>query len=280
MSPFFSVIIPFYKRDNLLLEALESVCNQSYREYEIILINDGSPSISNKLQKFLKAHAEIRYMEQPHSGFPGQVRNRAALQARGEWLAFLDSDDLWAEQTLERCKELIDSGAFPLIHSREQWLRDNRTISQRKQRHKREGDIFQDALKKCIIGPSTTVMRRDLYTELSGFREDLEIAEDYEFWLRYCARYRVSYIEEPLVIKRMGPWEQLSTKYEEIEIFRIEGLQTLVDENYFSPEKQALATAELARKCQIYGLGAEKRGHLEQAATYFSLAKTYGYVTF
>ncbi len=301
MIPLFSVIIPFYQREDLLLEALQSALNQSCKEYEIILINDGTPHISDKLQRCIADYPVIRYVEQPHSGFPGAVRNRGVAHATGEWLAFLDSDDLWVPHKLERCKAYIngagstamsagtDSTAlhlhnlpkvYPLIHSREEWIRNGERVSQRKQKHAREGDIFFDALKKCIIGPSTTVMRRDIFLELGGFREDIEIAEDYELWLRYCDRYKVSYIEEPLVIKRAGPWEQLSTKYQEIEIFRIHALKELVDREIFTKDHQQEASQELARKCHIYGMGAEKRGDQHRADTYYSLANRYNPVTF
>lgn len=279
MIPLFSVIIPYFERDNLVVEAVRSVLAQSYTNYEIILVDDGSSYMSEPLRQIIEQEPAIVYISQQHSGFPGQVRNVGAAQARGDWLAFLDSDDVWYAQKLQRCKEFIDTNgsACPLIHSRERWVRNGRVVSQRKQRHQRQGDIFVDALKKCIIGPSTTVIRKDIYHKLGGFREDLEIAEDYEFWLRYCNRYRVAYIDEPLVEKRAGHWNQLSTKYDEIEIFRIEGLKDLVDRKVFTLDHQLLATQELGRKCHIYATGAQKRGNLQRALRYKALAEQYGH---
>jgi hypothetical protein len=95
--------------------------------------------------------------------------------------------------------------------------------------------IFEDALKKCIIGPSTVLMEASLFREAGGFREDLEIAEDYELWLRITSRYSVAYLDEALTVKRAGHPGQLSEKYGSIEYFRIKALEPLVDSRWFDP---------------------------------------------
>ncbi len=258
----------------MLLEAVQSVLAQTLVPKEIIVVDDGSTepieSIIAEIQSPL-----VRYIHQPHTGMPGQVRNVGVSQAEGEWVAFLDSDDLWYPEKLEQTAALITSDTAPLIHSKERWMRCGSEVSQRKQRHQRRGNIFQDCLKKCIIGPSTVVMKRSVYEGLGGFREDLEIAEDYEFWLRYCNIYPVEYVNKPLVEKRAGDWEQLSVKYNEIEIFRIQGLRDLVDRGVFYANNQILAKSELVRKCEIYSKGAEKRGLFAKAEEFAHLAKTY-----
>jgi len=121
----------------------------------------------------------------------------------------------------------------------------------------------------------------------------MEVAEDYEFWLRLTARYPVAYLDEPCIIKRAGQWDQLSEKYGGIEKFRIHGLSRLVREGWFlrSPGDDsvggdcspgtvlphdplrpaalhALAKAELEKKCTIYAAGCEKRGRMEEAERY------------
>jgi hypothetical protein len=148
-------------------------------------------------------------------------------------------------------------------------------VSQAGQRHKRSGDIFIDALKKCIIGPSTVMMRRELFEEFGGFREDLEIAEDYELWLRITAKYPVGYIDEPLVIKRGGHLDQLSEKYGQIEIFRIKALLLNLEAGTFRGDQRDLAARELARKCRVYANGCEKRGKSEEARHYREIAGRY-----
>ena len=206
---------------------------------------------------------------------PGEVRNRGVEAASGKYLAFLDSDDLFTPEKLARQHAALEAGDARLFHTRELWLRNGRTVSQAGQTHSREGDIFSDALKKCIIGPSTVMMEAELFRETGGFDETLEIAEDYEYWLRLTSRYAVGYIDEPLTVKRAGNWYQLSEKYGQIEIFRIRALKDLVDRGFFPQERMVEARAELSRKCRIYATGCRKRGKVGEAAEYERYAVRY-----
>jgi len=212
---------------------------------------------------------------------PGAVRNRGGEAARGAYLAFLDSDDLWSPKKLEKQLVLMETcrmhsgrmNTCRFSHTGERWLRRGedgtvREISQAGQKHRSRGDIFDDALKKCIIGPSTVMMERALFEELGGFREDLEIAEDYEFWLRATAAEEICYLDEPLTIKQAGHGDQLSEKYGHIEYFRLIGLKALVDSNWFPHHRRTAACRELARKCRIYAAGCRKRGRGEEALQY------------
>jgi hypothetical protein len=132
--------------------------------------------------------------------------------------------------------------------------------------------IFDDALKKCIVGPSTVLMEASLFREAGGFREDLEIAEDYELWLRITSRYPVAYLDDPLTVKRAGHGDQLSERYGSIEYFRIQGLKGLIESGRLTGEQ---AIEELIRKCRIYAAGCRKRGRYEEASSYEVLADQY-----
>jgi glycosyltransferase involved in cell wall biosynthesis len=325
-APLVSVVIPAYNRPRLVQEAVESVLAQTFGDLELILVDDGSTDETPAVLAELAAQASrsapgtpvptagepvgrITVHRMAHDGHPGAVRNRGAELAEGRYLAFLDADDLWYPQKLERQLQLPDPPR--LSHTREQWIRNGREISQKGMDHAREGWIFEDALKKCTIGPSTVMMERALFEEHGGFREDLEIAEDYELWLRITARHAVAYLDEPLTVKRAGHGDQLSEKYGQIERFRIEALRDLVQSGYFercdaergpaggggfgdagegaahpgapagggatnaSPPTAPLALAELARKCRIYAAGCEKRGRLEEAEAYRAEASAY-----
>ncbi len=256
-----SVIIPVFERYERFVEAVESVLRQSFKGFELIVIDDGSED--QRIEWFSLSNS-VRYLKIEHSSKPGFVRNRGVEIARGEYIAFLDSDDMWNFKKLETQLSFMKKNSFKISHTKELWVKNGKIISQKKQKHKREGDIFKDALKKCIVGPSTVMMERSLFEEFGGFREDLEIAEDYELWLRILSKYEIGYINTPLTIKRAGNWPQLSEKYGQIEIFRIEGLKKLVEERFFQGEKMEIAKKELLRKIDIYMKGLRKRGKVEE----------------
>lgn len=268
-NPLISVIIPVFNRYELALEAIQSVQNQTYEHTEIIIVDDGSTDNTGNISKL----ENIKYLKQEHTGFPGQVRNKGAIRSKGEFLAFLDSDDLFLKDKLEKQICFFNNNQhISICHTKEIWQRDNKIISQAKQKHKKEGDIFKDALVKCIIGPSTVLLRRELFFKYGMFDPDIEIAEDYEFWLRICSKNKIGYIDEPLIIKRAGNWNQLSWKYSQIEIFRIEALLLNIKNKTFAGKNLELAKKELSRKCRIYANGSIKRGKFEEAEKYLKIA--------
>jgi glycosyltransferase involved in cell wall biosynthesis len=309
-SPLVSVIVPVYNRYPMLCEAVGSILCQTFRNFELIVVDDGSADPSAQITaKGLEANVEatvkaaahlpasgtthaagssrrsglsllsppsFRYIELEHTGMPGAVRNRGAKAARGRYLAFLDSDDLWLPQKLElQTALMLANPSRRISHTRELWLRDGKTVSQASQKHTRSGNLFDDSLIKCIIGPSTVMIERDLFLESGGFREDLEIGEDYELWLKITSMHPIAYIDQPLTVKRAGHSDQLTSKYGYIEHFRIKALRDLVDSSFFHGNDLQSAAAELSRKCSIYAVGARKRGKFMEADEYKALSELY-----
>jgi glycosyltransferase involved in cell wall biosynthesis len=269
-DPIVSVIIPTYNRYSMLVEALDSVRKQSYPHIECIVVDDGSTDDTPQLSNL----QDLRYIRIEHTGMPGGVRNIGSQQASGSLLAFLDSDDLWMPDKIEKQVRFLSNHPDILIcHTREIWKRGDRIISQSRQRHKRSGNIFEDCLKKCIVGPSTTILEKSLFMDMGMFNPDLEIAEDYELWLRISAGHSFGYIDEPLVVKRGGHDDQLSARHGQIEIFRIRALSEDIDRKVFQDNQMRLAQSELARKCRIYAKGCMKRGKHAEAARYLGLAE-------
>ncbi len=292
-----SVIIPFYNRVNYLEDALRSVFFQTGGDIQLILADDGSNdgSLERALDCWKRLSAEhpspggereLASCTLEHSGMPGLVRNRAAGMAGADLLAFLDSDDYWLPEKLALQLPLHRRTAgrapFLISHTREQWLRMTgdgsfREISQKSQRHQRRGDLFSDSLWKCIIGPSTTVIDREFFLSLGGFREDINVAEDYEFWLRVTAGVQVGYIDTPCTVKRAGMagQDQLSERYGQIEGFRIKALKELLDqfEAHFTAAQRREALTVLGRKAEIYAQGAKKRGRMAEYEDMIALAR-------
>jgi glycosyltransferase involved in cell wall biosynthesis len=208
---------------------------------------------------------------------PGAARNVGAKAASGQLLAFLDSDDLWAADKLRLQIDLHAGTSVEISHTRELWLRDGRTISQKSQKHRREGYVFADAVVKCTIGPSTAMIDRQLFLDSGGFREDLDFAEDYEFWLRLVWNRQVAYVDEPLTVKRAGHADQLSARYGEMERIRLEALRELIEAETFAGEAATLAVEELVRKCRIYAAGARKHGRSGEAEKYEALGHDFAH---
>jgi glycosyltransferase involved in cell wall biosynthesis len=296
-APLVSVVIPTYNRTELTVRAAESVLRQNYDNFELILVDDGSGDGSlEKVSEYIESKhtlpvsetskvkipgratpgRSVRLHRINHTGMPGLVRNRGVELSEGEYIAFLDSDDIWREDKLSaQVAFFVSNPEIRICHTREHWLRNGKTISQAGQRHLREGHIFDDALKKCIIGPSTVMIEKALFQDVGGFREDLEIAEDYELWLRITCRYPVGFLDAPYTEKYAGHGDQLSEKYGHIEFFRIQALKDLVDTGCFSGTRAAAARAELAEKCRIYAQGCRKRGKITEAEKYLTFAGIY-----
>jgi glycosyltransferase involved in cell wall biosynthesis len=271
-----SVILPTYNRSMQLREAVQTVLSQTQLPFELIIADDGSTDGTGDYVQKMNNVGMVHYLRIPHCGMPGKVRNAGARLAAGEYLAFLDSDDLWKPEKLARQTNFFEGHPeIRICHTGETWQRGEKIVSQAGQKHKRSGNVFADALMKCIIGPSTVMMRRELFEEFGGFREHLEIAEDYELWLRVTAKYPVGYIDEPLVIKRGGHADQLSEKYGQIEIFRIKALLLNLEEGHFEGEQRRLAAKELVRKCRIYAQGCDKRGKDQEARRYREISRRY-----
>ncbi|TVR86418.1 MAG: glycosyltransferase family 2 protein [Spirochaetaceae bacterium] len=289
-APICSVIIPTYNRRRLLAEAVGSVLSQQGAPpLELIIVDDGStddtPDYLAKLTRATATRSGVAYMPSctvttlgiPHCGMPGAVRNRGVELARSTYLAFLDSDDLWLSSKL--AAQLALHRAQPqlvLSHTREHWLRGTRIIKQPADEHPKHGDVFIAALEKCMIGPSTAVIKRSVLEELGGFREDIQVAEDYEFWLRLTAQHEVSFLTEPLIVKRAGhsaaEGEQLSERYGRIEFFRLRALAAFLSVAHLPPERLRLAHNAWREKCLIYAAGRQKRGHPQDAAELRQLA--------
>lgn len=280
-----SVIIPTYNRLALLREAVASVLNQTGVEYELIVVDDGSTDGTAEYSDLLDRGGcsvaaaagprGVKTIRIEHTGMPGAARNVGARAASGRLLAFLDSDDLWASDKLRLQSNLHAQSPVEISHTRELWLRDGRTVSQKSQRHRREGYVFADAVVKCTIGPSTAMIDRQLFLRSGGFREDLDFAEDYELWLRLVWNRQVAYLDEPLTVKRAGHADQLSARYGEMERIRLEALRDLIEAGTFVGEAATLAVEELVRKCGIYAAGARKHGRSAEAEKYEAFAHFY-----
>ena len=180
--PRVSAIIPTYNRKAFVLEAIESVLAQTYKDYELIVVDDGS---DDGTAEALKQYGErIRYVYQRHGGV-STGRNRGLELARGEFIAFLDSDDLWLPKKLQMQVAFMDANPQAQIcYTDEIWIRRGVRVNPRKKHAKYSGWIYPYCLPLCIISPSSALMRRDIFAEVGSFDPAFPVCEDYDLWLR------------------------------------------------------------------------------------------------
>jgi len=264
--PKVSVIIPTHNRAAWLPEAVASVLSQTYQDYELLVVDDASQD--HTFEALAPYLSRLKYLRLPQQKGVSTARNLGIAAARGEWLAFLDSDDLWRPAKLARQMEFLEAHPELLICQTEEiWLRNGRRINPPQHCRKLSGHIFLPSLERCLISPSAVILHRRLLDEVGPFDEALPAAEDYDLWLRITCRHPVGLVPEFLVIKRGGHPDQLSRQWG-LDRFRIQALQKILAQPGLPPHYRQAALATLTRKCQLYTQGCLKRGKLEEALSY------------
>ena len=266
MTPEVSVIIPTYNRCAMLHEAIDSELAQSFQDFELIVIDDGSTDGTAEYLRRLDKAIRIERIE--HRG-PAAARNRGVELARAPMIGFLDSDDLWAPAKLERHVAFMSANpACAISQTDEIWIRDGRRVNPGTRHRKRAGAIFIDSLQTCLIGISATMMRTDLFRSLGGFDEIMAAAEDYDLWLRILIDHKAGLLGEPLVTRRGGRPDQTSAATPALDRFRILSLTKLLASERLSPARRIAVADVLVEKCRIYAGGLRKRDHVEAARLY------------
>lgn len=268
--PTVSVIIPTHNRRDFVREAIASVLAQTYRDFELIVVDDGSDDGTAEVAQECTG---VRYVYQANQGVSA-ARNHGVALSKGELLAFLDSDDLWQPHKLERQVAFFATHPDTLICQTEEiWLRHGARVNPRHKHRKTGGDLFARSLELCLISPSAVMLRRDLFDRVGGFDESLPVCEDYDLWLRITATVPVPLITTPLVIKRGGHTDQLSRRFWGMDRFRVAALCKLLASGMLSTQQRTLVEEMLHRKCTILAQGARKRG--QDGEPYLALAAAY-----
>ena len=254
-----SVVIPSYNRLPTLVRAIESVITQTSPVDEIILVDDGSSD--DTATEVALLYPQVKVITQQNQGV-SSARNVGIKQARGDWIALLDSDDCWLPDKIERIGEAHrEHPHISLFHSDEIWIRNGVRVNAMKKHTKSGGWIFQQCLPLCVISPSAAVIKRDLLDVVGLFDESLPACEDYDLWLRICHRFPVHYIDRPLINKYGGHDDQLSNRYWGMDRFRIRALKKLLAEAHLSQDDRQAVEHMLETKLKILLKGANKHGN-------------------
>jgi glycosyltransferase involved in cell wall biosynthesis len=207
MTPLVSIVLPTFNRLPFLRAAIDSVFNQTFTDWELIVADDGSGDETRAYLAEIQSDPRVMMLALAHLGNPGAVRNAAVGRARGRYVAFLDSDDVWLPEKLHMqvaahiaCPSRgwsytalarVDASGNPMTDGLGlNWV-------------PHEGDIFEPllTLAAAVATPSVMVERR-LLEETGGFDEQLPYFEDYDLWLRLSLRSHAILIDQPLVLVR------------------------------------------------------------------------------
>ena len=264
--PKVSVIIPTYNRAQFIGEAIHSVLKQSFQDFELIIIDDGSEDNTKEILKPYQDHLSYYYQE--NSGI-SKARNEGLNHAQGKYIAFLDSDDQWKSRKLEKQIELLEKNSeYQICYTDEIWIRDGLRVNPKKIHSKHSGWIFQHCLPLCIISLSSAMIRRSLFEQIGFFDEQLPACEDYDLWLRASLVTPIHFIPEPLIVKRGGHSDQLSHKYWGMDRFRIVALENILKNPRLADDQRKLVTRDIIRRCEILAQGSEKREKMKEQEFY------------
>lgn len=196
-----SIVIPAYNSEKYIAEAIESAMSQVAIEFEIIVINDGSTDTTMNVVSNYKQH--IRIINQDNSG-PAAARNNGVSNAKGQYIAFLDSDDLWLPEKLMVQFRKINDG-YPIVYSNRFNIGEIRDLPKIQSEiiEFPEGKIWNKLLNGNMITTSSVIIKKDIFEEFNGFREELPYCEDWDLWLRCAEKYDIGFNKEPLVKYRI-----------------------------------------------------------------------------
>lgn len=265
MKDHISVIIPTFNRSSVLLRAIDSVLNQTYKNFELIVIDDGSTDDTETLLAPYIESQMIQYHKTQNKGVSAS-RNHGVALARGKWIAFLDSDDEWLAHKLTQQMAFLEKHAhLSIVYSDEIWIRNGVLVNKKTHHQKKGGWIFADCLKQCLIGPSSVLLSREMFDEMKGFDESFIVCEDYDLWIKISSKYEVGHISEPLIKKFGGHADQLSTRFFAMDSWRIKSMQKIFHDKTLSPENREKVIATMKEKGSILIKGFLKHGNQEAA---------------
>jgi glycosyltransferase involved in cell wall biosynthesis len=236
MTPTVSVVIATYNYGRYLAGALRSVLAQTFTDYEILVIDDGSTDDTPHVVKPFLGDPRVSYRRTDHVGQPG-AKNAGIRAAQGRFIAFLDADDLWLPNKLARQVELLQrDSALGVVHARRRLIDADSWELEYTQPALPRGNVLEAVYLNNFVCFSSVVVRREVFERVGLFDERLPVAIDYDLWLRVAPLFRFDHTDEPLVMYRTGHANLSSRAAERLDVvlrimrrFRDEGAGGLID---------------------------------------------------
>ena len=228
------IIIPTFNRAHLIKRSVDSVLNQTYKDFHLYVINDGSTDETLAQLSSYEKHPQITILSQENRGVSA-ARNKGVQESNSPWISFLDSDDEWFSEKLQvQVDFLKQNPGIRFVHAEEIWIRNGVRVNPKLKHNKQSENIFERSLEFCLISPSTVLLKRDLFLEQNGFNEEFPVCEDFDLWNKILASESIGFIDQFLISKYGGHEDQLSTKFVAMDFWRIKSLLELAKNH---PEK-------------------------------------------
>lgn len=269
--PYFSVILPVYQRQDLVSRAIDSVINQSDKDFELIIVDDGSvPPL--RLPNLVAVKPQVKLLRIDKNCGVSQARNLGLNFSQGQHVCFIDSDDEWLSHKLSSHRKFIQNNPDIFWHQgEERWVRNGRRVQAQKKHLKVAGEIFNHSLHRCLISPSCVCIARELLSKEgeAPFDQRLKACEDYDLWLRLLLHAPIGLIAEDLMIRYAGHEDQLSSTVRLQDRYRCLSLKKLLKSGKLSRDQKEAAKGVYLEKRAILINGAKKRKQYFACLKYF-----------
>ena len=223
-KPFISVIIPVYNGEKTIRETIDSVLNQTYSNLEIIVINDGSLDLTLNVIYTIK-DSRVKVFSYEKSGV-SISRNRGIERASGQFISFLDADDIWTPEKLEeQLKALQTNPQASVAYSWVDYIDENGDFFRHGNHITMNGNAYEQMLIQNILeNGSNPLIRRQALINIGNFDQSLKFAEDWDMWLRLASRYNFVTVPYAHVLYRTSSYS-VSTNVLEMEKFSLEFIE-------------------------------------------------------
>lgn len=216
MSLLVSIIMPVYNGQKFISKSIESVLAQSYKNWELIIINDGSTDMTEEVViKFQNLTNKIKYFYKANEG---QVKatNFGILKSNGEYISFLDSDDLWEPDKLKKQVNFISQNKnIDFLYSKYNSIDENGNVLFTNISHDCINH-YMNLLKRCYIGRLTVIVKKSILIELNLFDESLHSTDDWDMWIRISNKFKLSFLDEVIASYRIHPQSMSKNSYNQL----------------------------------------------------------------
>ncbi len=248
--PNISVVITTYNRADYVSKAIKSVLHQTYPDWELVIVDDGSTDETPKVVSgYLTNDGKVRYIRQANQGLSA-ARNKGIAETHGKYLAFLDDDDWWVPEKLETQVAYMEACPnIGLSYTRLRIIRetdgrlDDSTVIPVKM-----ATTFEEIIDESFIPASTVLIRRNCLENMDWFKNDAVPQEDLELWLRFSQKWRIEALDIPLTIMKKDARAQLSQD----DVRNIKKNIEIINAIELSPENESFKTLKVKHCARLY----------------------------